>query len=217
MVPYIGSIEFKGFTTKWTFERFFIHKFYPLFATVSQGIGKSKEFISKINKIILDKVCKWIYSKIMKVLEDENWRPIPGYEGYEISNHGNLRNCKKEKPYIIATHKELRGYMTTKLTMDGISVQVRIHQLVARAFIGLPPDGCHVHHRDGDPSNNHHLNLTYVSKNKHLGDYHSKLSPAEKAELRELYQYQVDDLEELGKHFGISSTHAYQLIRDLRE
>merc|ERR1712032_70767 len=40
-----------------------------------------------------------------------------------------------------------------------------IHRLVARAFLGLPPSREHwqVHHKYGDPSNNHVDNLEYVT------------------------------------------------------
>lgn len=53
------------------------------------------------------------------------------------------------------------GYLTYKLSMRGVDKTHNGHALVCRAFIGPRPEGLHVRHDDGDPSNNALTNLLY--------------------------------------------------------
>lgn len=56
--------------------------------------------------------------------------------------------------------------------------QLFVHRVVAHAFLGPPPseDAWQVHHKDGNPSNNHITNLQYVTQSENIG--HSYASGA---------------------------------------
>ena len=62
----------------------------------------------------------------------------------------------------------------------------KVHRLVATAFLGAPPTPEHsqVHHRDGDPSNNHVSNLCFVTPSQNVkhswGSNTTRGSPAQK-------------------------------------
>ncbi len=102
----------------------------------------------------------------------ERWYPAPGHEGrYEVSTHGRVRRIvgPGAVPRIIKQHPNTRGYLTVTLYWGQRKwrATVRVHRLVARAFLGLPPRDeageFHVHHKDGNIENNHAANLDYLS------------------------------------------------------
>lgn len=47
----------------------------------------------------------------------------------------------------------------------------RLHRVVWEAFNGEIPDGCHIHHRDGDRANNHPSNLELLTPDEHRKEH----------------------------------------------
>lgn len=101
---------------------------------------------------------------------NEIWKDIPGYEGrYQASSLGKVRrlvpNIAELKTY---PNKKKKGYEQLVLCKDGVKTKCRVHQLVARTFLGEKPPGQIVRHLDGNPSNNAIDNLAYgtASDNK---------------------------------------------------
>jgi hypothetical protein len=101
------------------------------------------------------------------------WVDIAGWEfRYQVSEDGRVRskdmivNAKgnksaRRKGRELTPVVKSNGYLCVSLSHGGVCVQEGIHRLVARAFIGVCPDGNHVLHSDGDKSNNHVSNLRY--------------------------------------------------------
>ena len=76
----------------------------------------------------------------MKIQQKEIWKKIPNYNDYEISNLGNVKSLKKGKEKIILSHGcgKRNGkyrYKSIKLSKNGVPKRIRIHQLVAMAFL----------------------------------------------------------------------------------
>ena len=89
----------------------------------------------------------------------ENWRDIPGYEGrYQASDQGRVRNNGGE---VLSLCTVSGGYNAVSL---GRNNSKTIHRLVAKTFLGAPPQGKNlVLHGDGNRVNNYLSNLRYGS------------------------------------------------------
>lgn len=109
----------------------------------------------------------------------EQWKPVVGYEGtYEVSDHGRVRSVdrvvatrnghtRKYKSRMLSAAAGYAGYREVKLARSDKGKTRRVHDLVARAFIGAPRPRQIVCHIDSDPSNNNASNLRW---DDHLGN-----------------------------------------------
>lgn len=79
--------------------------------------------------------------------------------GYSVDNTGVVYGVYG-KPL---TQYDNNGYKYVRLSGSTHTV----HSLVAKAFLGERPDGYHIHHKDGDPSNNRLDNLEYLTPKEH--------------------------------------------------
>ena len=109
----------------------------------------------------------------------EVWKDIPNYEGlYQISNIGNVKslgNDKSRKERILKPGKIKGGYYHVILCKDGKTKSMKIHILVAMAFLGHIPDGTHKivpDHKDLDKSNNRVANLELITQRENIERYH---------------------------------------------
>jgi hypothetical protein len=106
----------------------------------------------------------------------ERWYPAVGFEGtYEVSTHGRIRRIvggsgtkvKDGQPHVIQTHPNSKGYWICNLWRDGKRSTIKVHKVVARAFLGAPPvdiaGDAEVHHIDNNKDNNHADNVEYLS------------------------------------------------------
>jgi hypothetical protein len=109
----------------------------------------------------------------------EEWRPVPGYEGlYSISSLGNVRSEERRiahgsssrtvKERILCQNRTTNNYLSLRLWRDGEFRVVRVHQLVAEAFIDKPRSGLMVDHIDRNRCNNTVDNLRWVTKAQNM-------------------------------------------------
>ena len=98
----------------------------------------------------------------------EEWRNVPGFPGYEVSNLGRMRSSKSGALRILSGWKA-KGYPTVALRKDGRTFCRQIHRLVLIAFVGPCPEFMEGCHSDGNPENNQLSNLRWdtSSNNKH--------------------------------------------------
>jgi hypothetical protein len=94
--------------------------------------------------------------------EAEHWREISDAPGYEVSTWGRVRNTKRGT--LLRQYGNYLGYARTQLQVGCRPQNFRVHRLVAIAFIDNPDDLPEVHHIDHDVTNNHWLNLEWVSR-----------------------------------------------------
>ena len=91
---------------------------------------------------------------------EEIWKDVVGYEGlYEVSNLGRVRRDGK----ILKPTKIKNGYLYVGLHKNGIQKTVRVHRLVASAFIPNPQNLPCVNHKDEDKTNNAVDNLEWCT------------------------------------------------------
>lgn len=115
----------------------------------------------------------------------EIWKDVESYKGYyQVSNLGNVRSLTrsftrsdgKVKTFqgkLLTTKAEPSGYKHVNLSKHGKAHSVRIHRLVAYAFIENPNNYPCINHKDENKQNNtvdnlewctYQYNLTYNDK-----------------------------------------------------
>lgn len=105
---------------------------------------------------------------------NEEWRPvpIPGYDHYQVSDQGRLRNTRTGRPMRGTRNKS--GHIAVTLShADRSNPTVHrsyLHVLVATAFLGAPSPGQEARHYDGDPSNNTIENIRWGTRLENVGD-----------------------------------------------
>jgi hypothetical protein len=103
---------------------------------------------------------------------DEQWKVIPGFDEYEISNIGRV----KSKPKLIRNgngyyiSKEIimkpiisKGYHLVSLRCGDSKKKIYVHRLVAMAFIPNPENKPFINHKDNNPQNNNVDNLEWCT------------------------------------------------------
>lgn len=103
----------------------------------------------------------------------EEWRTVPNWDLYEISNYGRLRSKDRivrdnkgqylKKGRLLKPVKDKYGYYTFWLKQDGKEKNMKIHRLVAFAFIPNPDKKPCINHIDNNPSNNRVDNLEWCT------------------------------------------------------
>lgn len=108
---------------------------------------------------------------------DERWLPVVGWErAYEVSSLGRLRRvaggCGTRAGRILNPTRLANKYLAVRFRHNSRYSRPLAHRVVAEAFLGPPPAGMQVNHKDGVRSNNHLENLEYVScSGNHLHAY----------------------------------------------
>ena len=136
----------------------------------------------------------------MEEIKVEIWKDIKDFPNYQISNFGrikskeritnvgikNVKEIKREERILKLFHNK-KGYTQTILYRDKKQYPIKIHRLVANAFIPNPENKPQVNHIDGDKNNNRIDNLEWCTQAENI--QHSY-----KAGLRN-----IEQIRELGK------------------
>ena len=97
----------------------------------------------------------------------EIFKDIEGYEGYQISNYGNVKslgNDKTRKEKVLKPAKDKYGYLYVNLSKQGKVKKHFVHRLVAQVFIDNPNNLPEINHKDEDKTNNHITNLEWCDR-----------------------------------------------------
>jgi len=111
----------------------------------------------------------------------EEWRAIPSFPDYQVSNQGRVRSQflqfsgrKSEDWRVLAPGLHNQGYHFVNLRKNGETHNRRIHALVLEAFVGPRPtiDGeraC-TRHLNGNPADNRLENLAWGTMKENMAD-----------------------------------------------
>lgn len=127
----------------------------------------------------------------MQANEQEIWKDIRGYEGlYQISNLGRVKSLERFRPNhakiqkveekIKQARSDTQGYQCVDLYRNNTQKTIRVHRLVAEAFVENTDGKETVNHKDGDKTNNRVENLEWATakeQNEHL--YRNRLKSEE--------------------------------------
>lgn len=109
-------------------------------------------------------------------MKDEIWKNIIGYPNYQISSFGRVKSKERMITDSLGRKRCVRsrilkqgdsmGYAFVNLIKNGEANSVKVHVLVAEAFLGQRPDGCDVCHKNGNKKDNNVDNLEYGTRSK---------------------------------------------------
>ena len=106
-------------------------------------------------------------------MSDDEWRECAGFPGYEVSNHGEVRNASTGRPMSTFGRSDGSGYLYVCLRKGDRKKNVLVHRLVAKAFVENPDPATktQVNHKDECKRNNCAYNLEWVtcSENSRYG------------------------------------------------
>jgi hypothetical protein len=109
----------------------------------------------------------------------ENFRSVLGFSRYIVGDFGTVRSTIRRgrtmKPWVEISHGQPGYPRVSLMTDDGstvvkVRVKVRVHQLVAQAFIPNPNNLPTVNHKNGIKADNRAVNLewsSYAEQNEH--------------------------------------------------
>ena len=123
----------------------------------------------------------------------EIWQPIKGFEGYDVSNKGNIRTYHKKRGrygYVICknpvglikTRLDAYGYVIVTLSRGKKHYTKKVHRLTLQAFVGDCPRGMECCHNDDKKANNYVGNLRWDTRKNNKADMiiHNTIPKGEK-------------------------------------
>lgn len=114
--------------------------------------------------------------------QNEEWRPIPGHDGYEASNLGRIRSWKcrngrgkalARAPNVLKQNVQSKTrYHSVELFCNGSGVRRLVHHLILESFVGMRTTARHEarHVHDNDRSNNAIANLAWGTRVENMAD-----------------------------------------------
>lgn len=99
------------------------------------------------------------------MIQKEEWKDIKGYEGlYQVSNLGEVKRFyKTREEKIIKPFKDKYGYLVVNLYREGKSKTIKVHRLVANAFLENYDNLPCINHKDENKQNNNVKNLEFCT------------------------------------------------------
>jgi len=91
----------------------------------------------------------------------EEWRTISDFPIYNVSNFGNIKNTVTGQ---VLKNSVKAGYCNVSLINENHKKTLKVHRLVALAFIDNPENKSDVNHKDKNKLNNKLMNLEWMTR-----------------------------------------------------
>lgn len=162
----------------------------------------------------------------------EVWKPVKDYEGlYEVSSFGNVKSLqghytfKREK--LLAKHycdrNGVRYYNVTLYNRTGGRKTVKVHRLVAEAFLENPDNFDCVNHKDENTLNNHVDNLEWCTKSYNICYNNAQKKGALKRQKQVVFKkdekivFTFESVLDAGEYFGVKPQNIARAARGERK
>lgn len=105
----------------------------------------------------------------------EEWKDVEGYkELYQVSNLGRIKSVsfrnkmveRRKRDRILKLYDNKNGYQYVSLCKNNIKKSVRVHKLVACAFVPNPENKPQINHINGVKNDNRAENLEWCSQSE---------------------------------------------------
>lgn len=93
------------------------------------------------------------------------WKEIEGFSDYKISNHGDIMSVKTQRT-LSPFFQKTSNHFKINLYVEGDSVQLAMHRLVAKHFVENPNNYSFIRYKDGNHKNIKASNLVWVKNQK---------------------------------------------------
>ncbi len=151
----------------------------------------------------------------------EIWKTISTHPKYKVSNNGRVKSSK-----IILALSINAGYYALRLVGDDDRRGLKVHRLVAKAFIPNPENKPCVNHKDGNKLNNNVDNLewcTYSENTIHAlkiglivrSAYLRKISFVKAETIRRKYQTGKYTQRGLATEYGINQRTVWAYVNNM--
>lgn len=133
----------------------------------------------------------------------EIWKPIKNFDNYLISNYGNVKSLSRTikaprgrtrviPERILKPGKIHHGYCVVVLSNSQHTSTMRVHRLVAEAFLPNPNNFPMVNHKDENTSNNCVDNLEWCTA-KYNTNYGTGIYRRSKSKSKPIIQLGIDN------------------------
>ena len=139
----------------------------------------------------------------------ETFVKIDGFDNYEVSNLGKVRNMKSGRVLKPKPHKD--GYLRHGLYKNNKQKTLLLHRIVATAFIDNPEAKPQVNHIDENKTNNDLSNLEwctakensiYGTRTKRIAEKHFK--KVIQLDLNDNVLNEFESIKQAGQETGVS-------------
>jgi len=100
------------------------------------------------------------------------WRVIPNFPMYKISEYGDIYSYYKSGK-MLKPKSDKDGYLAVILIENKVRHDLRVHRLVALAFLDNPDNLPIINHKDLNVSNNHYSNLEWCTYTHNTVHYYA--------------------------------------------
>ncbi len=145
------------------------------------------------------------------------WKKVEGWPSYEVSDTGLVRNTRT---HHIKGGWGQKGYNRVGFDDGAKKRNMRVHRLVAEAFLGPPPTPQHqVDHLDGNRQNNAVSNLEWVTCKENIvrgfarggGSYGATTLTAERVQAIRAAVAAGERLKTVAEKEGLSSSTVWRI------
>jgi hypothetical protein len=123
-------------------------------------------------------------SNVVSIIDGEVWKDVKNYDGYQVSNLGRVKSKERivysksgtARPVkeVILKNEINKGYHRVGLSKNNVIKRLKVHQMVAIAFLNHTPCGYKyvINHKNFIRSDNRVENLEIVTQRENANQKH---------------------------------------------